>query len=89
MCCRVISARGGRLCQNSTTSPEAPGTEQQKRTTYVLQNRTVLFATNTLRRIRCDGFVPMSTDGRVSEDAIAVHTVDYGQMTVPPSETTS
>ena len=38
---------------------------------------------------RCDGFVPMSTDGRVSEDAIAVHTVDYGQMTVPPSETAS
>ena len=47
MRCRVISARGG------TTVPELqrpPGTEQQKRTTYVLQNRTVLLATNTNRR---------------------------------------
>jgi hypothetical protein len=46
MLCRVISARGGLLGQRSRTSPRGPGTEQQKRTTYVLQNRTVLFATN-------------------------------------------
>lgn len=42
MCCRVIPARGAPLC----LGPNSPDTEQQKRTTHVLQNRTVPFATN-------------------------------------------